>query len=136
MRARRAICELLSTLGSDRVGLPAWEPAQALSWSQWANSLWSELIVGGKEERLLLNAAQEHSVWRKIIAEDASATGPLAPWIRWRSLRSRHGSLRATTTLRGSCESLRTSHDSRIFAAWAESSRGNARSAATFPRAS
>src|ERR1700728_900118 len=53
-------------------GLPAWEPANALSWSQWTNSLWSELIVGGKEQRLLLNAAQEHSLWRKIIAEDAS----------------------------------------------------------------
>ncbi len=30
-------------------GLPAWEPAHALSWSRWTNSLWSELIIGGNE---------------------------------------------------------------------------------------
>ena len=51
-------------------GRTAWEPPRALSWLQWTNSLCGELIVAGAETRLLLNAAQEHSVWREIIAED------------------------------------------------------------------
>ena len=101
-------------------GLPAWEPARALSWSQWTNSLWSELIVGGKEERLLLNAAQEHSVWRKIIADDASqrsigSVDSLAELAQsaWQ-LASHYD---ATRKLR----EFAASHDSRIFAAWSES---------------
>ena len=101
-------------------GLPAWEPAQALSWSQWTNSLWSELIVGGKEGRLLLNAAQEHSVWRKIIADDANqrsigSVDSLAELAQsaWQ-LASNYD---ATRKLR----EFAASHDSRIFAAWSES---------------
>jgi len=101
-------------------GLPAWEPARALSWSQWTNSLWSELIVGGKEERLLLNAAQEHSVWRTIIADDASqrsigSADSLAELAQsaWQ-LASDYD---ATRKLR----EFATSHDSRVFAAWSES---------------
>ena len=101
-------------------GLPAWEPARALSWSQWTNSLWSELIVGGKEERLLLNAAQEHSVWRTIIADDASqrsigSADSLAELAQsaWQ-LASDYD---ATWKLRD----FAASHDSRVFAAWAES---------------
>ena len=72
-------------------GLAAWEPARALSWSQWTNSLWSELVVGGVEARLLLNVAQEHSVWRQIIADDPR-TARLVRRTRWRSWRSRRGS--------------------------------------------
>ncbi|HSY36028.1 MAG TPA: PD-(D/E)XK nuclease family protein [Acidobacteriaceae bacterium] len=101
-------------------GLSAWESAQALSWSQWTNSLWSELILGGKEGRLLLNAAQEHSVWRTIIADDASqrtigSVDSLAELARsaWQ-LASDYD---ATRKLR----EFAASHDSRIFAAWSES---------------
>ncbi len=100
-------------------GLPEWELAQALSWSQWTNSLWSELVVDGKEGRLLLNAAQEHSVWRQIIADDAThrsigsmdSTAELAQ-SAWQ-LASDYD---ATRRLR----EFAASHDSRIFAGWAE----------------
>jgi ATP-dependent helicase/nuclease subunit B len=101
-------------------GLPAWEPPKALSWSQWTNSLWSELIVGGKEGRLLLNATQEHTLWRKIIADDASqrsigSVDSLAELAQsaWQ-LASDYD---ATSKLR----EFASSHDSRIFAAWSES---------------
>ena len=100
-------------------GLPAWEPALALSWSQWANSLWSDLIVGGHEERLLLNAAQEHSVWRQIIADDASnrSIGTLDSLAELaQSAWQRATDYEATQKLR----SFAGSHDSRTFAAWAE----------------
>ena len=100
-------------------GLAAWEPADALSWSQWANSLWSELIIGGKEGRLLLNAAQEHSVWRKIIADDASqrsigSVDSLADLAQ--SAWQLASEFDATRKLR----EFAASHDSRIFAAWSE----------------
>jgi ATP-dependent helicase/nuclease subunit B len=118
-RAVRDIRAAFDVLQRSR-GLPAWEPAQALSWSQWTNSLWSELIVGGKEGRLLLNAAQEHSVWRKIIADDATqrsigSVDSLADLAQsaWQ-LASDYD---ATRKLR----EFAASHDSRIFAAWSES---------------
>ncbi len=118
-RAARDMRAAFDVLQRSR-GLPAWEPAQALSWSQWTNSLWSELIIGGKEGRLLLNAAQEHSVWRKIIVDDASqrsigSVDSLAELAQsaWQ-LASHYD---ATRKLR----EFAASHDSRIFAAWSES---------------
>jgi ATP-dependent helicase/nuclease subunit B len=100
-------------------GQSAWEPARALSWSQWTNSLWSELIVGGEEARLLLNAAQEHSVWRQIIADDATnrsigSADSMAELAQ--SAWQRAADYGATQRLR----EFAMSHDSRIFAGWAE----------------
>jgi ATP-dependent helicase/nuclease subunit B len=101
-------------------GLAAWEPAAALSWLQWTTSLWSDLVVAGKEARLLLNAAQEHSIWQKIIADDPSQSSigsidSLAELAQsaWQ-LASDYD---ATPRLR----EFAASHDSRIFAAWSES---------------
>ncbi len=100
-------------------GRAAWEPPRALSWSQWTNSLWSELIVAGAETRLLLNAAQEHSVWREVIAEYASnlsigSADSLAELAQsaWRLA----AGYDATHRMRG----FAVSHDSRVFAGWAE----------------
>jgi ATP-dependent helicase/nuclease subunit B len=102
------------------LGLPAWEPAQSLSWSQWANSLWGELVVGGSEARMLLNAAQEHSLWRQIIADDTTnnSIGSLDSLAELAQSAWRVASgYDATRKLRA----FAASHDSRIFAAWAES---------------
>ena len=99
--------------------LPAWEPAPALSWQQCTGSLWSELIVTGAETRLLLNAAQEHSLWREIIQEDAThlslgSTDSLADLAQ--SAWTLAASYNATAKLRGPG----LNHDSRIFSQWAE----------------
>jgi ATP-dependent helicase/nuclease subunit B len=101
-------------------GLPAWEPANALSWSQWTNSLWSELIVGGKEQRLLLNAAQEHSLWRKIIAEDASHRS-IGSVDSLAELAKAAWQLASDYNVTRKLREFAASHDSRIFAAWSES---------------
>jgi probable DNA repair protein len=100
-------------------GRDAWESPRAVSWSQWTSSLWNELIVAGVEIRLLLNAAQEHSVWREIIAEDAAnlsigSSDSLAELARsaWQIA----AGYDATHRLRG----FAVSHDSRVFAGWAE----------------
>jgi probable DNA repair protein len=100
-------------------GLPAWEPPRALTWTQWANSLWSELTIGGTEGRLLLNAAQEHSVWRQIIAEDTAnpSIGSLDSLAELaHSAWQLASDYEATQKLRA----FATSHDSRVFAAWSE----------------
>jgi ATP-dependent helicase/nuclease subunit B len=101
------------------LGRRAWEPARALSWSQWTNFWWGELVVHGAESRLLLNAAQEHSVWREIIVDDPAnrsmgSEDSLAELARgaWQLA----AGYNATQRLRGAA----TSHDSRVFAGWAE----------------
>jgi probable DNA repair protein len=99
--------------------LPAWEPPQASIWTQWTNSLWNELTIGGTEQRLLLNAAQEHSVWRQIIAEDTSnpSIGSLDSLAELaQSAWKLACDYRATQKLRA----FATSRDSRVFAAWAQ----------------
>jgi len=101
-------------------GLPAWEPAQALSWSQWTNSLWGELIVAGKESRLLLNAAQEHSVWRKIIADDPSQRS-IGSIDLLAELAQSAWQLACDYDATRRLREFAASHDSRIFAAWSES---------------
>jgi ATP-dependent helicase/nuclease subunit B len=97
-------------------GVEAWESPAILSWGQWTSSLWSELVVAGAEERLLLNQAQELRLWREIVAEDAAvgAGDSLAELARsgW-ALAAAYG---ATSKLR----SFAATHDSRVFAEWAE----------------
>lgn len=100
-------------------GMSAWDPPAVLSWTQWTNSQWSELIVTGAEDRLLLNTAQEQSLWREIIAEDASSNSfgsadSLAELAgsAWKLA----GSYNATHRLR----EFGGSYDSHVFAAWAE----------------
>jgi probable DNA repair protein len=105
-------------------GQAAWEPVAAWAWTQWLRGLWGELIVEGAEQRLLLNPAQELALWREIVAEPLTgadvaetALGPadaLAALARdaWQ-LAAQH---EATSRLRAAANS----HDTRIFAAWAE----------------
>jgi len=100
-------------------GVAAWESPRVLSWSQWTSSRWSELIVAGAESRLLLNSAQERSLWREVIAEDTASVS--------------FGSVDSLADLAGSAWQLAASykathrlrefaatHDSRVFGEWAE----------------
>ena len=100
-------------------GVSAWDAPAVLSWSQWTNSQWSELIVAGVESCLLLNAAQEQSLWRELIAEDASSNSfgsadSLAELAgsAWKLA----GSYNATHRLR----EFGGGYDSHVFAGWAE----------------
>ena len=103
-------------------GLRAWDAPAVLAWTEWTQGLWSGLAVEGHELRVLLNAAQEHSLWREII--EASVAGrtlnspdALAEMARtaW-SLAAAH---RAT----GRIGPNATTFDSRMFAGWAEKFR-------------
>ena len=103
------------------LGRAAWEPAPALSWQQWTNGLWSELIVSGVESRLLLNPAQEHSLWREIVAADPT-TSPLAAPDSLadlaRSAWQLAASYNATSRLRAFAHAS-SGPDTRTFAGWA-----------------
>lgn len=106
-------------------GLRAWEPAQALSWSQWTRSLWNQLVLTGAEHRLLLNPLQEHDLWRQVVSEYAAAESiasidSLAELARsaWRLA----AAYRATAKLAPFRQRQSSaSQDSRIFAGWADS---------------
>jgi len=99
--------------------LTAWEPAPILSWSQLLDRLWSEAILTGIETRLLLNPAQEHTLWLDIISgqqteSTLTSTDALADLAQtaW----TLANAYNATSLLRA----FATTHDARTFAAWAE----------------
>ncbi len=108
------------------LGRAAWQPAHVYSWNTWLQSQWSALITAGVEHRLLLNPAQEHTLWREILS---ASTDPVPPGSLASSLDSALDSLaelaqtawalaanyEATADLRR----FAITHDSRVFAAWA-----------------
>jgi ATP-dependent helicase/nuclease subunit B len=52
------------------LGLDSWKPPVIVAWDAWTADLWHALLVGGHTSKLLLNRAQEHAVWRKILEAD------------------------------------------------------------------
>ncbi|HWZ52353.1 MAG TPA: PD-(D/E)XK nuclease family protein [Granulicella sp.] len=53
-------------------GLISWQPPNLFSWDAWTATLWRRMLLDGHAARLLLNPAQEHQVWRSVIAADSS----------------------------------------------------------------
>jgi probable DNA repair protein len=115
----RAAAQLRSAFDDHQrsLGRAAWEPAPALAWTQWLRGFWSDLTLAGSELRLLLNPAQEHTLWREIVAEsttaalgspDALADLAQSAW----QLAAQHNALSRLRT-------AANTHDSRIFADWA-----------------
>jgi len=110
-------------------GTPAWPAPRALAWQQWTTSLWSELVLTGRETRLLLNAAQEQAVWREIV----TPTGDLGrlPALRdslaplearaalARSAWQRAAAWNALPALRSAAAHATASVDAKTFAQWA-----------------
>jgi ATP-dependent helicase/nuclease subunit B len=60
-------------------GRAVWTPARVLAWDQWLSSLWTSLVLAGHEDRILLNPAQEHALWREIVQADATTIGLTPP---------------------------------------------------------
>jgi ATP-dependent helicase/nuclease subunit B len=107
--------------GQRQRGLQVWEPAHVLSWTQWLESLWSELIVTGSDTRLLLNEAQEHDLWRAVVSgarEGSEATLGSADSLADMAHQAWHlaNEYGATSRLRA----FASTHDARTFAGWAE----------------
>jgi len=103
-------------------GLTAWEPAQVRSWNAWLASLWSGLVTDGVELRLLLNPAQEHLLWREIIAASPDAPGIGSP-DALAELAQKAWRLAASYESLDDLRRFAITHDSRTFAAWAAAFR-------------
>ncbi len=115
-------------------GLTTWEPPAILAWDTWMASLWRDLLLEGKATELLLNPAQEHTLWLGIIAADPEWRSLLPPDSlaelaadAWSRLWSHGGEDR----LRGSANSV----DTRAFARWAQAFDYRCRGDGFLPRA-
>jgi ATP-dependent helicase/nuclease subunit B len=100
-------------------GLAVWEPASVLAWSQWANSLYSDLVVNGAESRLVLNAAQEQSLWREVIGDDPPAEA-LGSTQSLAELAASAFKLAAAWNATARLRTSATNEDTRTFARWAD----------------
>jgi ATP-dependent helicase/nuclease subunit B len=100
------------------LGLAHWQPAEIIAWDSWLAALWRRLLLDGHASPLLLNATQEHSQWRTVIAADPGISSlrtldslaelAASGWSRLHSyLASRMLHASASTT------------DTRAFARWA-----------------
>ncbi len=54
-----------------RVKKSRWQTANILPLESWQQGMWRELVLDGGDSRLLLNRAQEHVLWREIVAADS-----------------------------------------------------------------
>ena len=117
----RAARELRSSFDARQRGRGrlAWESPEVMTWSQWTSSQWSELVVAGEESRLLLNAAQEQSLWREIIAEDP-ASGSFGSVDSLAELARSAWQLAASYNATQRLREFAVTHDSSTFAEWAE----------------
>jgi probable DNA repair protein len=56
-------------------GVDTWQTPTILAWESWTSSLWRLLLLEGRASALLLNPAQQHSLWRSLIAADPDWIG-------------------------------------------------------------
>ena len=121
-RAARTLQQAFNK-GQSRAGLRAWNPPAVLTWTDWTHELWSGLAVEGHEHRQVLNAAQEHSLWKEIIEASPAGRTLTSPDALSEMARSAW-SLAASRLATGRIRAGATTFDTRTFAAWAESFRG------------
>jgi ATP-dependent helicase/nuclease subunit B len=107
------------------VGATSWQPPNVLAWDAWTVSLWRRMLLDGHAANLLLSPAQEHQVWRSIIANDPAWSGlatvdALAGMAAnaWSLL----GAYRAHARLRPAAMNENT-EDTRAFLRWAQAFR-------------
>lgn len=103
-----------------RQGRSVWRPPHVFTWEQWLQSLWSECIVSGTEDRLLLNRAQENSVWQEVVAgSEATHEGLLGTAIS-AELAASAWKLAGAWGIAEQLRRYATTHDARTFADWSE----------------
>jgi probable DNA repair protein len=100
------------------LGLAVWEPPRILAWDQWTFGLWDRLLLDGHVSSLLLSSAQEHTLWRAIVAADAATVSLRPPDAlaqtaagAWKLLHDYRGRQRL--------QSFPGNSDTRAFARWA-----------------
>ncbi len=96
-----------------------WEPANVQSWQQWTQSLWTHLVLSGLETRLLLNPAQEQSLWEEVIRAEESRSA-LSSSSTLAALAQSAFQRAAAHNAIGRLRSTATTEDSRTFSQWAD----------------
>jgi probable DNA repair protein len=74
-RAARAVAEGFHRARREE-GLTAWPAPEIESWSQYVRSTWD--LIASNDDRLVLNPAQEQSLWMQIIADSPQGKNLLA----------------------------------------------------------
>jgi probable DNA repair protein len=61
------------------LGHLAWVAPEIKTWQVWLDELWQRHLFSGNDSRLLLDAAQERSVWTRIVARDPAVKQVMSP---------------------------------------------------------
>lgn len=99
-------------------GLQSWAPPQVLAWDSWLQSVYRQMVLEGHATDLLLNSAQEHTLWRAIVSEDAS-TSSLRPVDALAEAAASAWGLLHSYRGRGRLRSYPGNFDTRVFTDWA-----------------
>ncbi|HEY4380415.1 MAG TPA: PD-(D/E)XK nuclease family protein [Acidobacteriaceae bacterium] len=100
------------------LGKTDWNPPAILAWDAWLGSLWKRLLLDGRTANLLLSSTQEHTLWRAIIASDAS-TASLRPVDALAETAADAWTLLHAYRCRNRLQSHMGNADTRAFARWA-----------------
>ncbi|MDE1156412.1 MAG: PD-(D/E)XK nuclease family protein [Acidobacteriaceae bacterium] len=101
------------------LGASTWQPADVFAWSQWTSSLFTELILSGMEDRILLNRPQELQLWQEIIEAD-QRTNDLTPVASLAALAADAYALASNWRIVQKLPQGSPLLDVRVFSQWAE----------------
>src|SRR5438067_5619872 len=99
-------------------GRQSWEPAPILAWESWLASLHRQMVLEGKATEFVLNASQEHTVWRGIVTSDGT-TSSLRPVDALAEAASEAWALLHRYRGRSRLGRYAGNTDTRVFARWA-----------------
>lgn len=113
-------------------GAQFWEPPPIVAWQSWLTGMWQRLLVEGKASELLLNASQEHALWRAIILAD-SETSSLRPLDALAETAARTWAL--LHAHRERLQGYVANNDNKTFARWAKEFEQRCRHSQYLPEA-
>jgi ATP-dependent helicase/nuclease subunit B len=99
-------------------GQRLWTPAQVLPLESWLAAEWHQRLLNGAESRVLLNASQQHLLWREIILSDAEARTSPRSADSLAELAARAWTLLCLHHGRPRLREFPLATDSRAFARW------------------
>lgn len=99
-------------------GESGWTPPAVFAWDTWLGVLWRSLVVDGSVSELLLNAHQEHVVWREILQADTQLASSLRSVDSMADLAASGWALLNRFRARRELRRFGETADSRAFAGW------------------
>jgi probable DNA repair protein len=78
-RAARALSREYGEWIVARQSRRAWETPRILDWTQWLHEQWQQLLLTGKEDRVLLSSLQEEVLWNEIVKPTVEQRSLITP---------------------------------------------------------